>query len=855
MPCPRLARSFSSLLLVGVFLLFFSAALQADGPQAAVPQADGPPTIAEKTQGLQAVEGLFTLYPDPRSGSLWMQLPAPGNDGNDGALSASVLYIEGLRTGLGSNPVGLDRGQINETQILDLRIMGPKVLFQARNLKFRADTTAAGERLATAESFAPAVLWAADVAAENEDGSVLIDIAPFLIRDAHGVEATLRNTGQGRYGLDAERSAVDFDELLAFPDNLELESLLTYALQSDEPGPLVAETAPMGKAFSLTQHISLVRLPDDGYEPRAADVRIGYFGEAFTDYAAALDESLRRRLIARHRLIKKDPSKARSEAVEPIVYYVDHGAPEPIRGALLDGARWWSEAFDAAGFIDGFQVKVLPEDVHPLDVRYNVIQWVHRSTRGWSYGNTVMDPRTGEIVKGHVSLGSLRVRQDRLIFEGLLGTAKTGSGEADDPIQLALARIRQLSAHEIGHTLGLTHNFAASTYGDRESVMDYPAPWVRPADDGGLDTSEAYGVGVGDWDVLSIRYGYAQPAPGQDTAALLDGIVREGLDKGILFLADDDARPPGAADPRASLWDNGRDAVDELESVLEVRRRALARFGTDNLPDGEPVAFLQEVLVPIYLYHRYQLDAAVKTVGGAEYHYAVKGDGQAPFTPISGERQRRALQVILELLDPRSLDLPDGLLDLLAPRPFRTRVNREMFVGSTGLSFDPLAAAAAAGDQVLAGLLHPERLTRMVDFHRRDASLPGPADVLGAVDKALFQGPAGEPPRLGEIRRQLQRLFLSRLQELSRHAELYAGARFEVDRYLEGLSDRLASGDAHGKWMAASIDRFFESPWQPTERALAPPQPPGSPIGQGLDDEGPRRLGYADCGFHPPQGH
>jgi hypothetical protein len=615
-----------------------------------------------------------------------------------------------------------------------------------------------------------------------------------------------------------------------------MEALLTFS--GSEPGRHVRETAPHAQSISLVQHHSLVRLPDAGYRPRALDPRAGSFGITFMDYATALDEPIERRWIARHRLTPATPGDAGSPAVEPIVYYVDSGAPEPVRSALVEGASWWADAFAAAGFPGAFRVEVLPPDAHPLDVRYNVIQWVHRSTRGWSYGGGVIDPRTGEIVKGHVSLGSLRVRQDILIFEGLLGADGTGEGGATDPVQLALARIRQLSAHEVGHTLGITHNFHASTYG-RGSVMDYPAPLVRLAGDGSLDVSEAYSTGIGAWDTYAIRYAYSEPAPGGDEGRLLAGILAEGAEKGLHFLSDQDARPPGAAQPWSNLWDNGADPAAELEETLRVRAAALARFGERNIGVGRPLALLQETLAPIYLWHRYQVDAAAKAIGGLEYAYAVRGAGEGAARFVEPALQRRALAALLSAIEPKALDLPEPVLRLLLPRPFGWDDNREMFQGQTGLVFDPLAAAATAADLVLGNVLQEERLARVADHHRRDATQPALEEVLDATVAAAFPARPPAEARLAEIGRVVQRVTADRLVGLASSSSTPYPVRLRVEAELTGLVRRLAGaggGDgaeaAHRALLRRDLERYLQSrEWQPDQLRRAPEPPPGAPIG------------------------
>jgi hypothetical protein len=804
------------------------------------PGASAPlPAIAKVTGKLEKRSGLVTFYVDRRQGKLWLAVPPAREKSGE---VASYIYQESIATGLGSNPVGLDRGQLGDPQIVTLRRIGGRVLVEAPNFKFRALTTDAAERQAVRESFAPSILWAGEVAAEDRDGTALVDFTSFLVRDAHGIVERLKGAEQGSWSLDEKRSLVDPENCLAFPDNVELEALLTY--QSAEPGPLVRETAAVSAgngAITFSQHHSLVRLPDAGYKPRAFDPRAGYFGVEFKDYSAPIAAPVDVRYLARHRLEKVDPAAPRSRVKQPIVYYVDNGAPEPIRGALLEGVSWWKEAFDKAGFIDAFEVKVLPPGASPLDVRYNVVQWVHRATRGWSYGGGVIDPRTGEILQGHVTLGSLRVRQDRLIFEGLEGADKTGSGAPDDPVQLALARIRQLAAHEVGHSLGLSHNFAASTYG-RGSVMDYPAPQVGITADGKLDFSQAYARGVGSWDLETIHYGYGEFPPGTSPAAEkagLDAIIKEGLAQGRIYLTDQDARPEGSASPVAHLWDNGPDAAESLRHELAVRRIGLAGFGEHNIAPGQPLALLQEVLVPLYFHHRYQLEAASKMIGGFQYVNSLRGDGQGAGKPVDGEAQRRALAALLDVLSPETLDLPDPVIDLLLPRPAEYRPNEEMFTGLTNPTFDPLSAAATGADMAVRLLLRPERTARLVDFHRRDAALPGLEEVLGALEAKSFGGPAPKAERLAEVRRTVQWVVVRRLIALAGDPQAAPGVRSRVDAELRALAGKLGKsgeGDAEAAqhaFLAHEIERHLDRRLQEPAAKLPepPPAPPGQPIG------------------------
>ena len=781
--------------------------------------------IESFTSEMQLKVGFFDFYYQIETDKIFLKIDK---------LDQPFLFQSSMPQGIGSNDIGLDRGQLGETRLVKFERFGNKVLLKQLNTQYRASSLNLAEQASIDEAFADSVIAGFPVVATDGD-VVVIDYTDFLLSDIHKISQRLTATKQGSYKVDLKRSGVFLKRSKAFPDNTELESLVTFG--GSIPGEYVNQVTPDPISISVHLHHSLIKLPDEQYQPRKFVPFSGFLEMSYQDYSVPIEQSLTQQFIPRHRLNKVNPNADVSEAVEPIIYYLDPGIPEPLMSALKDGALWWDQAFADIGYKNAFQVKVLPAGADPMDVRYNVIQWVHRATRGWSYGYSVRDPRSGEIIKGHVTLGSLRVRQDYLIALGLTSpfSADETNRLSDESVSteaqksMALARIRQLSAHEVGHTIGIAHNFAGSEYG-RESVMDYPHPYVS-VKNGEISLDNAYDVGMGEWDKYVVAYGY-QDYPDADTEQQgLKQLVVDARAKGFRYQSDPDSRQAHAANVEGHLWDNGADPVSELTRISEVRAVAMANFGLKTIKTGATLSSLEETFAPIYLLHRYQLDAVAKVIGGVSYEYELKGDYATAkgVQVISANRQKIALAAMLRTLQGDFLSVPESLVQLITPKAYGESRNRESFKGRTGHTFDPISAAESAAGYSLNLLLKAERLNRIAQQSERLKGVPD----LGYLFTELFKQTIkdGVDKDYPQLSKRVNYLVLDQVVKAMQQDNLAPEVRGEIELQLIDLHKWLKNKarNAHNKVMARQLDQYWRlGKWQSTFKLK--PLPPGSPI-------------------------
>jgi hypothetical protein len=776
---------------------------------------------------MEKKDGFFTFYTDEDKGKIYLEVDK---------LDYEFLYVNSLPAGVGSNDLGLDKGQLGRTRVVEFRKAGNKILLVHKNYDFRASyTDNPDEAKSVQDAFAESVIWGFEIT-DAKDGEYLIDATSFYTQDAHMVGEKLGNAKQGSYKPDASRSAIHYPMTKNFPKNSEVEAIVT--LTGTPAGNYIRSVTPSPEAVTVRQRHSFIELPDDGYQPREFDPRAGYFHISYMDFTTSIGEPIVKKYISRHRLEKKDPNAEISEPIKPIVYYLDRGTPEPVRSALLEGGNWWAEAFEAAGFKNAYRVELMPEGADMMDVRYNVIQWVHRSTRGWSYGSSVRDPRTGEIIKGHVSLGSLRVRQDYLIAQGLLQPFEDGKPADPKMLEMALARLRQLSAHEIGHTIGLAHAYA-STPTNRASVMDYPYPFITMDNSGNLDFSKAYDNKIGEWDKWAIKYGYATVPENKNEKEFLSQILEDTYAAGHTFISDVDARHPSGSHPKAHLWANGDSAPEELLRMMEIRKKRLETFGRNAIENGQPEALMEEVLVPLYLMHRYQIEATSKLIGGLDYTYKVKGDNQRTQSRLDAKTQSEALEALLKAIAPENLILPTSIVDIIPPRPMGYSRNRETFPSRVGLNFDPLAPAENVVDMALGFMLEAGRANRLAQQAAFDNSLPSFNSYLDNLSNKLILNDIPNNYE-GQVILMRENKLIDHMIKLAKDPAANSIVKADTRAKLasiknmksENAKNKNTSAANHGVYLASKIETFLSLPEELSTPATIS-VPDGAPIGSG----------------------
>jgi len=792
------------------FLLFFSGFSQ---------------SILDKD--LVKYEGFFDFYYDIKTDKIYLEVEN---------LNSDFLYISSLATGIGSNDIGLDRGQLGSERLVSFQKSGNKLLLIQPNLSFRAITKNKAEENSIKEAFAKSVIYGFKILETNND-KYLVDFTSFLMQDKHGVADRLKLAKQGVYKIDKTKSAIELNHTKSFPKNSEFEALLTF---SGKPtGNLITSgVSPDPSLVSVVQHHSFIELPDNEYKPREFDPRSGALAISFMDYATPVEDEITKKYITRHRLEKIDPNLEHSEAKEPIIYYLDPGTPEPVRSALIEGASWWNEAYEAIGFKNAFQVKILPDNADPMDCRYNVIQWVHRSTRGWSYGASVVDPRTGEIIKGHVSLGSLRIRQDFLIAQALLSKPFVDDNNNDPMLKMAIARIKQLSAHEVGHTIGFAHNFAAST-NNRSSVMDYPHPLIKITNDE-IDLSEAYAVGIGDWDKVSVAYSYSE-FNSENEKNDLNNILDNAYNDGLRFITDSDARAKSGAHANAHLWDNENDVVKGLDNILAVRDKAINDFSKFNIKSYETYSKLEDVFVPLYFLHRYQTEAVVKLIAGLDYNYATRDDNQALVENVSFNRQNNALLSLLKTIDVKNLAIPKSKLKLFPPRAYNYPRSRESFKSMTGVSFDPFSAVSTASEMSLSLLLSPERMNRLLvqsSLNNASSKNMNLSHLLTTLTSNTFKTQYNQSDKATnkyffENQQVINNNYLKFLLNLASNKKSFFHVKSKANKEIKSITKFLSSKknkNIYSSEYLRTINKFNTKP-ELFELKSSPKIPDGSPIG------------------------
>ena len=763
-------------------------------------------TLEDTVEAFEKIDGLLTLYRDPENGALFMAI-------RDDQLDQEFVYFSYAENGVVA--ARAFRGAYRDQAVIHFEKYFDRVNIIEENTRFYFDPDSALVGASDA-NISPAVKASLKIEATSEDESTyLVKMDPVLLSEAlqkiapngDPKKKPFEQFSLGKLAADKTR----YRAIRGYPDNVNV--LVDYVYNNEKPYVRGGAEVTDPRYVTLTFQHSFIKLPENEFQPRIDDARVGYFFDQVTDLTSDRAAPYRD-LINRWHLKKKDPKKARSKPVEPITWWIENTTPKAYRKAIKEGVLAWNEAFEAAGFIDAIEVKTQPDDAtwDAGDIRYNVLRWTSSPNPPFGgYGPSFTNPRTGQILGADIMLENVyvsnRVRYSRLfdvaaevadaqapedngvvddVFDGELGkaqcaygaelrqhlsfaaTSMIATGRGGEVNRLVEEGLKELALHEVGHTLGLSHNMRSSQLRSPDevhdpdvtqgiligSVMDYAPTNLAPK---GVKQGDFYTTRPGPYDVWAIQFGYQEDMQGQIRETHLARSAEPELAFGND--ADDMRRPGRGIDPRVMIDDMSSDSVayarQRFALISDVQGELLQKY---SVP-GETWAELRSAYLVLMRQMQQQARVVSRFVGGIYVNRAVSGTSDvAPYVPVPAEKQAEAMSVLADyVFSPNGALVEADLLQHLAAQ-------RRGFALSN-ITEDPKLHQRMLSIQqdVMNHLLHPRVLQRLSDsgLYGNDY---GPSKMMADLTDAIFS--AEDNRQLSSFRQPLQIAYVERLLKI-----------------------------------------------------------------------------------------